>query len=148
MWNWIMNELYNACKTVGVSKSSGAETDDVVQDVCIQLLEKKEYAKEIYDGRKTWLLAKLVKAQIYESKSKLFFENKMELSRYQRIISVCDRYGIEPDPANAYKISAVMNERTYSIAMIASLLETKKRRTIALQDYIDTEGSEIIEIFV
>lgn len=151
MWEWIMNELYTVCKATGISKSSGTETDDVVQDVCMQLLQRKEYAKEIYENKKTGLLLKLVKAQAYESKSRLFFENKVELSRYQRIVSVCERYGIEPDSANAYKISALMNEQQYSIAMIASLLEAKKRRTISLQelqDCTETERSEDIEIFV
>lgn len=127
MWNWILDELKTACRITGVSKHSGTEAEDVISEVCLQLIANPEYAKEIYEGKKTWLLLKLVKAQIYDSKSKLSFDNRTEFSRYQKISLVCEKYGIEPIPENAYKIEAVMDSGSMSISTIAVILSSKKK---------------------
>lgn len=136
MWAWIIEQLYCACQITGIAKSSGAETDDVVQDVCMQLIGNPKYAKEIYEGKKTWLLAKLVKAQIYDSESRMYFDNKMDFSRYQRIIAVCDKYGIEPIAENAYKISSIMNNSSFGIPIVATLLSNKKPAVVISADMI------------
>ncbi len=126
MWSWIIKELYNACQITGINKRIGIQADDVVQDVCMQLLQNPKYAEEIYENEKAWLLVKLVKSQIYDSESKLYFDNKMDFSRYQKIIAVCDEYGIEPIAENAYKISSIMDNSSFGIPIVATLLSSKK----------------------
>lgn len=139
MWEWILQELNNAYKSVCTGKSkinnSKLNADDIISDVCMILIQNPNFAYEIYIKKKTWLLAKLIRTQLYESHSKIYFDNKTDYSRYQHIIEVCNTYNIAPVSENAYKISAVMNNSEYGIVRIERLLDSVKKE----EQYLDDE---------
>ena len=125
MWNWILNELQKAVKVLHLNKNiTGVSEDDIVSNVVVYLNEHKDIATDIYENKKVGYLYTLVRSEIYNQKAKMLFNNKMELSRYQRIIKVCEQYGIEPIPANAYKISALLedNYNNFTISGVISIL--------------------------
>jgi len=123
MWEWLLAELQKAVKALPL-RVEGVDKDDIVSNVALLLFENKELATDIYKHKKSALLYKLLKREIYEVKSKRFFDNKMNMSRYQRIIDVCDEYGIEPIPENAYKIVALIdnNSGNFTISGVITLL--------------------------
>ncbi len=125
MWNWILIELKKAVKAIHLNKNiTGVDEDDIVSNVAVYLCLHQDIATEIYTDKKIGYLYKLVKTEIYEQKSKMLFSSKIELSRYQRIIAVCEKYGIEPIPANAYKISALLENGSanFTISGVIALL--------------------------
>jgi len=123
MWEWLLAELQKAVKALPL-RVEGVDKDDIVSNVALLLFENNELATDIYKHKKSALLYKLLKREIYEVKSKRFFDNKMDMSRYQRIIDVCDEYGIEPIPENAYKIVALIdnNSGNFTISGVITLL--------------------------
>lgn len=123
MWEWLLAELQKAVKALPL-RVEGVDKDDIVSNVALLLFENNELATDIYKHKKSVLLYKLLKREIYEVKSKRFFDNKMNMSRYQRIIDVCDEYGIEPIPENAYKIVALIdnNSGNFTISGVITLL--------------------------
>ena len=144
MWEWFLEELYVICQLNGVSKTSGAEKDDVVQDVCVRLLkaakkdaEGEEYVREIYEKGKINLLYTLVRRVIFESKSRLYFDGtnaRQEFSSYRKIKEVCDTYEIKAIPENAYKISELIDdEKRFSIRTVERLLHDKKQMHLSLE---------------
>ena len=138
MWEWILQELNNAYKNVygkSSKNNSKVNADDVISEVCMVLIQNPTFAHEIYIKKKTWLLAKLIRTQIYENYSKVYFDNKTDYSRYQHIIEICNTYNIAPVSENAYKISAVMNNTEYGINRIERLLNSVKKE----EQYLDSE---------
>ena len=127
MWEWIFTELIKAGKRIMKSPNNdGIELDDVVQEVCLRLIENQDFAEEIYNSQNIGILTKLLKLQMYEQRSNNFFDNKTDFMRYQKILKVCERYCIEPIPQNAYKISEILNDNSYSISLVESILAKKK----------------------
>lgn len=126
MWKWILDKLQQAANTIPIYVT-GITRDDIVGNVSLYLCQNKDIAKNIYENKEIGLLYCLVKREIYEINSKIYFKNKMELSRYQRIINLCEEYEIEPEPENAYKISALMNDKfsNFTISGVAALLSIK-----------------------
>lgn len=124
MWQWILENLTRAVKSINLSKNIIAvDKEDIVSNVCLYLCEHQDIAKEIYEHKKIPYLYTLAKREVYEQQSKMFFDNKVELSRYQRIIAVCEKYGIEPKVENAYKISAVLDDQSnFSITGVMIIL--------------------------
>lgn len=125
MWNWILTELKKATKALPLSKNIVAvDRDDIVSDVMLYLLLRPEVAEDIFNRKQIGSLYQLAKFEIYNQNSKLLFENKMELSRYQRIMAICQKYDIEPIPANAYKISALLENGSanFTISGVYALL--------------------------
>ena len=128
MWKWLLEKterIINTCFRINRNLIT-LERDDIVQEVMLKLNLDSETAKKIYNEKNTKLLFTIVRSEIYEAESKSNFSNKMELSRFQRILAVCDRYGISPVPENAYKISALIdkgkNQYEFSINSVANLL--------------------------
>ena len=75
---------------------------------------------------------------IYELRAGQYFSNKEYFSRFQRIEFVCQKYGIEMSPENAYKISNMMEHENYckeefSICHISKLLKEKKEKEVLLK---------------
>lgn len=125
MWTWIMDELQKIVKALPLHKEyASIEKDDVVQNVVRMLLDNPNLAKDIYDNKKVGVLYVIARREIYDNEAEFYFENKMELSRFQRIRNVCEEYGIEPIPENAYKIFALLEDKNnnFTISGIASLL--------------------------
>lgn len=125
MWQWILENLTRAVKSIPLSNNIVALVgkDDIVSNVCLYLCEHQDVAKEIYENKKVPYLYTLAKREVYEQQSKMFFDNKVELSRYQRIIAVCEKYGIEPKVENAYKISAILDDQSnFSITGVMAIL--------------------------
>lgn len=87
-----------------VRKYGGIMTG-ITQDVAD--LEHKGLAERVYEKKEVSFLVSLLKRKLYEVDAKRRFNNKMDYSRYQKIMSICEEYHIEPIPENAYKIAAV-----------------------------------------
>ena len=132
MWEWITATLDDVCRKSDTAVlSSSLETDDIKSEVCMVLLKDKELAKNIYERKDAAYLRKLVKRTVYELRAGMYFDNKQYFSRFQRIEFVCQKYGIEMLPENAYKISHMMEHENYckeefSIYHISKLLKEKK----------------------
>lgn len=125
MWAWILKELQKAVKALPYNKTIvGVEKEDIVSLVALYLCQNQKMAKDIFENKKISMLYRLVKREIYEQESKCISSYKMELSRYQRIIAVCEKYDIQPVPENAYKISALLNDvaANFTISGIFTLL--------------------------
>lgn len=125
MWSWILTELKKASRALPLSKNIVAvDRDDIVSNVMLYLLSRPEVAEDIYNRKQIGSLYQLAKFEIYNQNSKMFFDNKMELSRYQRIMAVCQKYNIEPIPENAYKISALLENgnANFTISCVIALL--------------------------
>ena len=139
MWEWIMATLDHICQKNNVAVlSNSLEADDIKSEVCILLLKNKELAKNIYEKKDFFYLRKLVKRMIYELRAGQYFSNKEYFSRFQRIEFVCQKYGIEMSPENAYKISNMMEHENYckeefSICHISKLLKEKKEKEVLLK---------------
>lgn len=115
--------MTRAVRSIPLTKDiASIEKDDVISNVCLYLCEHQDVAKDIYEGKKASSLYQLAKFEIYELRSKMFFNNKAELSQYQRIMAVCEQYRIDPIQKNAYKIAAILNDRNFSISGVAALL--------------------------
>lgn len=138
MWTWIMNELQKAVKALPLNKQVvSVEKDDIVQNVALTLLNNPDLAKNIYENKRVGVLYAIAKREIYDNEGTFYFENKMELSRFQRIMAVCKKYDIVPIPENAYKISALLENRhnNFTISGIVSLLSR-----------VPTEGGDLISM--
>jgi len=139
MWEWIIKNLNKLIKENDINSiKAHLETDDVKSEVCMVLLQDKSMAEAIYQKRNTAYLNKMIKHTIYEMKSRHHFKNKVEFSRFQRIQLVCEKYGIDMIPANAYKISHIMEHDNYSteefsIVHIIKILKEYKEDDILLK---------------
>ena len=125
MWAWILSELQRITKSLQVNRTiTAVDEDDIVAEVLLYLCQNQELAQDIYKNKKIMLLYQLARAEIYNQRAKQFFKNKMELSLWQKIKDVCDKYKIEMRPENAYKISALLEESSanFNISGIISLL--------------------------
>lgn len=125
VWMWIMDELRKAVKALPLSKRFvDVEKDDIMQNVALILLNDSKLAKDIYDNKKVGALYTIVRREIYNNEATFFFENKMDFCRFQRIMAVCEKYGIQPILENAYKISALLEtgNNNFTISGVASLL--------------------------
>ena len=125
MWEWLMNELKKIVYSLRVNRTIVAVgEDDIVMEIMLYLWQDKDLAEEIYQNKKIGLLYHMAKKEIYECKSKQFFDNKMQFSWWQRVKEVCDKYNIEMRPENAYKVAAILEETSpnFNISGIASLL--------------------------
>ena len=127
MWEWLTKQTQRVLNTLGLNAHYiDVNAEDIVQNVLINLLADENLARDIYENKKYRLLYTIVKREVYASEAS-GFSNKMELSRFQRIMSVCSKYNIDPIPENAYKISAILdnaddNNYEFSIASVASKL--------------------------
>lgn len=124
MWEWLLKEIQRAVRALPLNVT-GADRDDVVGNVSLLLCKNYALAKDIYENKKVGVIYQIAKREIYDIRSKMFFDSKMELSRYQRIIALCNNYNIEPKPDNAYKIAALMdknNSTNFTISGIITLL--------------------------
>ncbi len=140
MWEWIMETLNMLVKSNDINSiKAHFETDDVKSEVFVILLKDRELADKIYKKKNISYLNTLVKRVIYEMKSKYHFKNKEEFSRFQRINFVCEKYGIDMTPANAYKISHMMEYENYSttefsITLVAQILKEYKESEIFIRE--------------
>lgn len=136
MWEWIVTTLQQQAKPMSkMCVRMGSSADDIVSEVCIELLEHKELAERVYQGKEVGAIVSLLKRKLYELDAKNRFNNKVDYSRYQKIMQVCEEYGIEPIPENAYKIAAITgNEhKNLGIMRIRTLLMTKKPEIVAYE---------------
>lgn len=124
MWEWILTTL----NKIGSRIKNSEKIDDAIQETCMLLLQDDKLAENIYSKKNIALLTKLLHVQLYEQTSKLYFENKVEFVRYQKIYSVCEKYNIQPIPENAYKIAGIIDESPYSIALVENILKDKKEK--------------------
>lgn len=89
----------------------------------------------MYEKKEVSFLVSLLKRKLYEVDAKRRFNNKMDYSRYQKIMSICEEYHIEPIPENAYKIAAVTKNqhKNFGIMTIRTILMTEKPEIVAYE---------------
>lgn len=129
MWNWIFSETQKAVKALPFGKNveyaTASDKDDLVSSVITYLIENPKLAKDIYKNKKIGVLYQLARYEVFEKEREMCCaKNKWELSRYKKIAGVCEKYDIEPIPKNAYKISALLEDKApdYNISGVAALL--------------------------
>lgn len=128
MWEWLNQKVSNIVfKLYREGYISGVSSDDVKQEILVELFQSEELARAIYKSENIRLLYQICKTKIYELNSKQFFGSKEEYQKYTLILKTCKDYGIEPKPENAYKISAILQnmkirQRYFGITYICTLL--------------------------
>jgi hypothetical protein len=140
------NEMYAwfadiAIKTCGVCKINNnifrdsKIIDDIVQSFLLELSKDKNKTVVLYEKKNVSVVVSMVKRTIYQYYGEIFFKNKMDYSRYQKIEAVCEKYNIPAKPEYAYKISGLMDDKL-SIPLIITLLESKKPSLAAQNEKI------------
>ena len=138
MYKWLRQGAKESCAYVGVNTKLLEYSDieeDIIQEFCLEMIKNEKLAEKIYREKNMALICTIIKRLIYESRSSLYFNNKMDFSRYQKIERICEEYNIRIEPYNAYKISELMNCEL-SIPVIEKLLRNKKERIYPLEKYI------------
>lgn len=132
MWEWIFEEICKSVRYVSINKGYGFSKDDIISEVSLQLVSNKERAEEIYRKKEGKIIYMMCRHAVYEQKSKRFFSSPIEYSRYQRIREVCEKYDIEFEEENAYKISAILESdkpqkaEPFSITAVKNLIAKSK----------------------
>lgn len=150
MWAWIIKELQKATRSLSLNSSvTGVDKEDIVSLVLMKLCQDEALAKDIYKNERRTYLYRLVKEEVYEQDSKAMFDNKMQFSRYKRVLAVCRKHDIEAVPENAYKISAILDNQYagFTIPVVTSLLSTgvlcsHSKDTKAFEDHKYRQGTE------
>ena len=133
MWNWILETLNRLCRSDNINSIKGfEEANDIKQEVCLYLLNHPKETEEIYKGKKTHYLNRIVIHIIYDKKGKNEYKNKCNFSCYQKIQKICEMYHIPMTVENAYKISHMMESESYNseefaIQNVIRLLEVKRQ---------------------
>lgn len=141
MWEWLMNELYNAVKIVGLNTAVvSAEEDDIVNEALMHLFQYQDTAEMIYKKHNKTYLIKIVKGVIKGLESREYNKYRWDFVDWQKINDICCRYSILPYPYNAYKINALLeheNKKTscLSIGRIESLLKNRKTPIVFLNPH-------------
>lgn len=136
MWEWIVTTLQKQAKPLQkMCCHMGTSADDIVSEACVELLEHKGLAERVYEKKEVSFLVSLLKRKLYEVDAKRRFNNKMDYSRYQKIMSICEEYHIEPIPENAYKIAAVTKNqhKNFGIMTIRTIPMTEKPEIVAYE---------------
>ena len=107
IWEWITKKLDEIC-TNSIINNKKIDADDIKQEVCLLLLQDHKTAEKIYQEKNFSYLRKIVVRTIYETRGKIYFENKRYFCRFQKIEEICEKYNIPLEVENAYKISCVM----------------------------------------
>lgn len=147
MWEWLMKELYNAVRVVGLNdKIIFAEEDDVVNETLGHLLQHRDTAEAIYAKRNKAHLIKIMKGIIYEIEGKAHCKNGADFAGWQKINDICHKYSITPYPHNAYKIKALLDYEKVkspylSISRIENLLKNKKMPVV----FLNPQNVEVFE---
>ncbi len=140
VWSWIYENLDKLITTVGLSKSSGIEREDMIQDTVIYIYKYGQekginLAKKMFKDNNIGLLLSILRKNIDLKNGMQFFDTNSDFIRYKKIHSICVKYGIKEDYKNAYLISAMIGEKVFSIALIESILLKKKPKIISFDTY-------------
>ncbi len=122
MWEWLLSESRRIALETGHQYS---DADDIAAETMELLLHNRDVAEDLYAGHKTPVLQRIVKSVAYEMRAAKVFDSKRDFSRWQKVIRLCDLYGIIPDRENAYLI-ANLSEGTLSIGNVLGLFARKK----------------------
>lgn len=108
MWEWIMTKTTEIVRAKYKNESiKGIQRDDVVQEIMMYLFANKELAEKIYEEKSVGLLYSISKNIIFQLGSQ-GFKDKLEKLRYIYVQKICEQFGIEPLPKNAYKVAAIV----------------------------------------
>lgn len=122
MWDWIMKTTKWAVRSSQISENF---KDDIVQETMLYFLKNEKAARAVFEKKEKAYIMVIVKGIIFDQTSKSSFKDKTMLTRYNRIIRVCEQYGIEPVKENAYKIAAILKDSNYTILKIEYLFSQK-----------------------
>lgn len=143
-WRWIMETIYEIIETQNLLDKLPLSPDDVVQDTVRYMLERKkkngvDLAEFIYNDKENnmALLVSFVKICIDESNGNQYYDNNTDFLRYKKIHSVCSKYNIPEEPNNAYMISAIINEKLFSIPLVEQILLKKKPKQVSYDKYAE-----------
>lgn len=122
MWDWLMETARRAVNSCNISANF---RDDVVQETMMYFLKNEKTALSVYEKKEKAYVFRIVKGIIFDQTSRKSFKDKTMLTRYNRVLEVCETYGIEPIKENAYKIAAIMNDTNYTILKIEYLFSQR-----------------------
>lgn len=109
MWEWLMTKTTEIVKSKYKDENiKGLQRDDVVQEIMMYLFGNKALAEKIYAEKSVGLLYSISKSVIFGLGSEGVFKDKLEKLRYIYVQKICEQFGIEPVPENAYKVAAVV----------------------------------------
>lgn len=117
MWEWMLQEVKIAARTAvkyqtGNIRLRNCDIDDIVSETCCHIFTTEGMAEQIYKNKNTKMIYGIVKKVVFEKKADMFFgsngKGKKTFSDYCIVCRVCNEYGIEPVPENAYKIQAIL----------------------------------------
>lgn len=124
MWEWLNSTVRELVRLYRINSSLG-DKDDISQEVLMYLNNDIPLAKKIYEEENKCLLYTIIKKIIFRESAKSKGFKRDTLTHYNRIISVCEKYNIEPTPENAYRIAEIINESNYSIVYVKTVLSSK-----------------------
>lgn len=138
MWQWLLDECSTIIRTYFNVKE---DADDIIQDIMIELINKEDYARQIYESRFQKGRSQLITVCRYKAfsyRAHQLTDSKDDYSCYCRIVGVCNKYNIPVNPEYAYKIAPLIPDRDYTIAKVEKVLTLLKPRTESLDYLIET----------
>lgn len=123
MWEWLSDNTRAILKGIKFDSRIG-DADDIAQETLTYLFHKpSEVAEGIYRDKNLALLRTIIKKVIFTEAAKMNGIKRMALTYYRTISDVCEKYGIEKIPENAYKISGLLG-KPFTIPYVISLIES------------------------
>lgn len=123
MWEWLNDNIKMMLRSIKFDSRIG-DADDIAQETLTYLFYKPaEVVESIYENKNLALLRSIIKKVIFSEAAKMNGVKRMALTYYRTISDVCEKYGIEKTPENAYKISGLLG-KPYTIPYVISLIES------------------------
>lgn len=123
MWEWLNDNILLMLRGMRFDSRIG-EASDIAQETMMYLFSKPApVVKKIYEDRNLPLLRSIIKKVIFNEAAKMNGVKRMGLTYYRCVTDVCEKYGIDKTPENAYKISGLLG-KPFSIPYVISLIES------------------------
>lgn len=139
MWEWLYQECNKLMKQYNMPKEV---KDDIIQELLVNLFDNPDIAENIYIKRQAEgisILKGQIKCAILLHNAPTYFDNFRDYASYRRVLSVCQKYHINPTADNAYKIAPLMErtDRCNTITAIERLLSLVKPSVLSLDELND-----------
>jgi hypothetical protein len=119
MWEWVLQTAKSAAKAaLKADENKGGlvkvryicDVDDIASEVCCMLMsmENQDYIKRAYESKNTSIIYGVAKRVIFKIKAEQMFKHRRDYHEYCTLRKICEEYGIEPIPENAYKIQEIL----------------------------------------
>ena len=123
MWEWLSDNITMLLRGMRFDSRIG-DADDIAQETLMYLFDKPlPVVEKIYEDKNLPLLRSIIKKVIFSQAAKMNGVKRMALTYYRCVTDVCEKYGIDKTPENAYKISGLLG-KPFSIPYVISLIES------------------------